>query len=118
MNPPLPTDEALTHLTDALGVNYAAPKDDATLTRALTVDSVTVAGIIYPRPWATAARLIADNTEYELDEGLKARVDRKLATLARTQLSMDAAQGITAYVPSQVQAWPPMGGPVRTEGTW
>ncbi|WP_161884057.1 hypothetical protein [Deinococcus alpinitundrae] len=118
MNPPLSTDEALTHLTDALGVNYGAPTDEATLTRALKVDGVTVEGVAYPRPWATAARLIADNTEYEVGGELAARIDRKLAVLARTQLSMDAAQGITAYVPSQVQAWPPAGGPVNNEGVW
>lgn len=118
MNPPLPPAEALTHLTDALGVNYAAPTDAATLTRALSVEGVTVEGSFYPRPWATAARLIADNTEYEVGGELNAQIDRKLAVLARTQLSMDAGQGITAYVPSQVQAWPPMGGPVTNEATY
>lgn len=118
MNPPLPPAEALTHLKDALGVNYAAPTDNATLTRALTVDGVTVEGIFYPRPWATAARLIADNTEYEVGGELNAQIDRKLKTLLRTQLSLDAAQGISAYVFVTVQAWPPVGGPVVTTGTW
>ncbi|GAA4002701.1 hypothetical protein GCM10022631_11770 [Deinococcus rubellus] len=118
MNPPLPSAEALTHLTDALGVNYAAPTDQDTLTRALSVDGVTVEGVFYARPWATAARLIADNTEYEVGGELNAQIDRKLKTLLRTQLSLDAAQGISAYVPSQVQAWPPMGGPVNNEEVW
>jgi len=118
VNPPLPPTEALTHLTDALGANYGGPTDTATLTRALTVDAVTVDGQVYRRPWGTAARLIRDNTEYEVGGELAARIDRKLAGLSRTQLSMDAGQGITAYVLDQVQAWPPAGGPVRTEGTW
>ncbi|EYB68923.1 hypothetical protein DEIPH_ctg013orf0028 [Deinococcus phoenicis] len=81
--------DALQHLRDALGENYAGATDEATLTRALWVDAA--GGRL--RPWATAARLIKFNTEYEVDEGLKARVDRKLAELADTQRGADAAAG-------------------------
>ncbi|AWN22208.1 hypothetical protein DKM44_02295 [Deinococcus irradiatisoli] len=118
MTSPLSDTDALQHLKDALGSTYAAPKDDPTLTRALGVDTVTVDGQEYPRPWATAARLIADNTEYEVGGELAARIDRKLASLRRTQHGMDVAAGISAYVPTEIQAWPPVGGVVPTEGTY
>lgn len=107
---PLDLPSALQHLRDALGENYSAATDDATLTRALGVDAVYVGASastseqVHARPWATAHRLISDNTEYELDKGLKARIDRKLAGLVRQQASADSAAGISELVASLVEA--------------
>ena len=102
-SPPLSTSTALEHLTDALGANYGGPLDDPALERALKVDSLTVQppnlpAVTYPRPWATAARLIRDNTEYEVSGELKPRIDRKLAGLMYTQRGMDTASGILELV--------------------
>ncbi len=95
---PLSLDAALLDLRDALGDNYGAATDDATLTRALSRDAVQVAGQVHPRPWATAARLIRMNTEYEVTDGLQAKIDRKLAALDAEQCQADAAAGIAAAV--------------------
>lgn len=96
---PLATEDALQHLRDALGANYAGAVDTPTLERALSVDAVTVADLAHLRPWATARRLIMDNTEYEVNKGLQARIDRKLQGLLDRQAQADDAAGITAYVP-------------------
>lgn len=101
--------EALTHLLDALGSSYSGPKDDATLTRALSVDAV---GTVL-RPWATAARLITDNTEYEVTDKLQARIDRKLQSLAATQDREDARNGV--LVPGSEGV---MFGSVPTKAVW
>lgn len=113
---PLGVNEALQHLRDALGANYGGPTDDGVLTRALGVDAVMVNPQVHARPWATAARLIRENTEYEVDKGLQARIDRKLLGLDRTQAQADAVAGITHLIPGdEASAWPPAGGAVRTE---
>ena len=116
---PLPTPDALQALRDALGDNYGAATDDTTLTRALGVDAVTVGGAVHPRPWATAARLIRFNTEYEVNKGLQARIDRKLAGLERQQAGADARAGIEAYLPElEGVAGAARSGSVPTEGVW
>ena len=84
---PMTEADALQHLRDALGANYDGPGDDSTLKRALQVDARGE----QLRPWATAARLIKFNTEYEVGGELQARVDRKLAELEQTQKDTDAA---------------------------
>ncbi|MBZ9712183.1 hypothetical protein [Deinococcus multiflagellatus] len=121
---PLTPAVALQHLRDALGANYGAETDDTTLSRALSVDGVRDAPPTDPaaqfhvRPWATAARLLKDNTEYEVDKGLKARIDRKIQGLEATQRQMDALAGITAMVPGAQQSWGPVSGAVPTRGNW
>ena len=118
MNLPLSKSEALAHLTDALGANYGGDTNEAVLVRALGVDSVAdKAGALYRRPWATARRLIADNTEYEVSDGLTAQINRKLAGLDRTQRGMDLAQGISALVPNPFQQLT-ASGPVSTQGNY
>lgn len=113
---PLGVDEALLHLRDALGANYGGPTDEGTLTRALGVDAVSDGTTAHARPWGTAARLIRENTEYEVDKGLQARIDRKLLGLDRTQAQADAVAGITHLIPGDAgSTWPPAGGAVRTE---
>ena len=97
---PLSLPDALTELRDALGANYGAETDDATLTRALNRDAVTVDGAVHPRPWATAKRLIEFNTEYEVSKGLQARIDRKLKALDDQQREADLAAGIEGLVPN------------------
>ena len=91
---PLAEADALTHLTDALGSNYGGSTEPGTLQRALSVDGVTVGAAFHVRPWATAARLIAENTEYEVTSGLAARLDRKLTSLKTQQRQMDLLAGI------------------------
>lgn len=126
---PLGLPAALQHLRDALGASYGADTGDDALTRALEVDAVTAptgpdgAAQVHARPWATAARLIRDNTEYEVNKGLQARIDRKLEGLDRQQGQMDALVQITAYLPGNRddgQALQSMGvsGSVPTEGVW
>lgn len=95
---PLGLPDALQFLRDALGDNYGAATDDGTLTRALGVDAVDVADKTHPRPWATAARLIRWNTEYEVSKGLNARIDRKLQQLDAQQARADAQAGIAEAV--------------------
>lgn len=102
---PLAEAEALQHLTDALGSNYGGPTDPATLTRALSVDGVTVGDEFHARPWVTAARLIEENTEYEVSSGLAARIDRKLGSLKAKQRQMDALAGILHLLPSTAEEW-------------
>lgn len=98
---PLDLSSALQHLRDALGDNYGGATDEDTLTRALGVDGYAAAGdVFHARPWATAARLITDNTEYEVDKGLRARIDRKLKGLTLKQTQMDALAGILHLLPS------------------
>lgn len=116
---PLSVPDALTALRDALGGNYGGATDDVTLTRALGVDAVWDGTAAHARPWATAARLIRENTEYEVDKGLAARIDRKLSGLEATQAQADAQAGITHLIPGRdATSWPPTGGPVQTEGVW
>ena len=125
---PLSLPDALQHLRDALGANYGAETDEPTLTRALGVDAVVAptgtdgAARVHPRPWATAARLIRDNTEYEVDKGLAARIDRKLQGLERQQQQGDAQAGITAYLPGtgddERRLLLGQSGSVPTEGVW
>lgn len=118
---PLSTPDALQHLRDALGDNYGAATDDVTLTRALSVDAATVGGAAHPRPWATAARLIRDNTEYEVSKGLNARIDRKLRGLDDRQMQMDALAGILHQLPSTGLGqgdWPPASGSVTVESVF
>lgn len=123
---PLDVSSALTHLRDALGANYEGPTDDTTLTRALIVDGIhdappDVEGVqFHYRPWATAARLIRENTEYEVNEGMAARIDRKLGSLDTQQARMDAVAGILHLLPSEDggMGWPPSGSAVPTEGVW
>lgn len=98
MNYPFTESDALTALRDALGDNYSAATDDTTLNRALAVDSVSVDDASHVRPWSTAARLIRWNTEYEVDQGLQARIDRKLRQLDNQQKLADQAAGITNAV--------------------
>lgn len=100
---PLSLDVALQYLRDALGDNYGAATDDPALSRALAVDAVIKPisiseGQVHTRPWATAARLIRWNTEYEVGGQLSARIDRKLQQLDAQQAMADAAAGITALV--------------------
>lgn len=104
--------EALQHLRDALGGSYAGAVDDPTLKRALGVDKV---GEVF-RPWATAARLITDNTEYEVTDKLAARIDRKLAQLAATQDRFDAEAGI--LVPGSEDIGFARGGSIPTKVVW
>ena len=95
---PLTLEEALQELRDGLGDNYGAATDEATLTRALRGDALQVGEQVHPRPWATAARLIKMNTEYEVSEGLQARIDRKLAALEAEQGQADTEAGIAELV--------------------
>lgn len=101
---PLALPDALQFLRDALGDNYGASTDDQTLTRALGVDAVSAptgeggAAQAHARPWATAARLIRWNTEYEVSKNLNARIDRKLQQLDAQQAAADAQAGITDVV--------------------
>ncbi|MFB9991228.1 hypothetical protein ACFFLM_04425 [Deinococcus oregonensis] len=113
---PLDLDDALQRLRDALGANYGAPTDGATLTRALGDDALLVEQAVHARPWATAARLIRENTEYEVNKGLEAQIDRKLAGLDTKQAQMDALAGILHLLPNTDEGlnWPPMGGVVET----
>lgn len=99
---------ALQHLKDALGANYAGPDDDATLSRALGVDKV---GTVV-RPWATAARLIAENTEYEVTDKLAARIDRKIRSLVQTQDREDARNGV--LVPGDEDTFGSGAAPIRS----
>lgn len=116
---PLTAVQALQHLTDALGANYTGATDEATLTRALGVDAFTHDGVVHARPWATAARLITDNTEYEVTKGLEARIDRKLAGLDTQQTQADAIAGILHLLPASADtSWAPMSGSVPTEGRY
>ena len=92
--PPLTLSDALEHLTDALGANYGASTDEEVLQRALKVDRLLVGTETHYRPWATAARLIRDNTEYEVTGEMQARIDRKLGGLDLTQRGADMAAGI------------------------
>ncbi len=117
---PLNAADALVRLTDALGANYGGPTDEPTLKRALGDDAVVKETVVHPRPWATAARLIRENTEYEVNKGLQAQIDRKLAGLELKQAQMDSLAGITDLVPqgADAQSWVPHGGPVRTEGVF
>ena len=115
---PLSQDAALEHLRDALGANYGGPTDSTTLERALGVDAVPVEGTVHLRPWATAARLIRDNTEYEVSKGLAARIDRKLQGLDAQQARADRAAGILALLPGADDAWPPRSGPVDTQAVF
>ena len=126
---PLSLSGALQHLRDALGANYGAETDEPTLTRALGVDAVAAptgtdgAAQVHPRPWATAARLIRDNTEYEVNKGLAARIDRKLGGLDRQQAQADALAHITAYLPDSQSEGADLrligrSGSVPTEGVW
>lgn len=87
--PPTP-EEALQALLDALEGNELADKPPAFLQRALAVDQV---GAVL-RPRATAARLIEENTDYEVTGELRARIDRKIASLKRTQRQHDALFGV------------------------
>ena len=116
---PLSPSRALEHLRDALGANYGGPVDEDTLSRALGVDGAQVAGGFHLRPWATAARLIRENTEYEVSGDLAARIDRKLGSLDRKQMQMDAVAGILHLLPGQDDAslWP-AGGSVDTRAVW
>ncbi|GGO32703.1 hypothetical protein [Deinococcus humi] len=108
---PLSEADALTHLKDALGSNYGGATDPATLTRALSVDGIhdgppSMEGVqFHVRPWATAARLIEENTEYEVNSGLAARIDRKLQSLKAKQRQMDALAGILHLLPSTAEEW-------------
>ncbi|WP_295818878.1 hypothetical protein [uncultured Deinococcus sp.] len=113
----LDQDAALEHLRDALGANYGGPTDTPTLERALGVDAVTVEGTVHPRPWATAARLIRDNTEYEVSKGLSARIDRKLQGLDAQQARADTTAGIQVLDPSD-DRWPPRSGVVDTQAVF
>lgn len=115
---PIPGEKALQHLLDALGANYGGPVDDVTLTRALGVDALTVETAVHPRPWATAARLIRDNTEYELDKGLKARIDRKLDGLWLQQRSADRQAGIISLLSAPDEVTAPRSGAVDTRVVW
>lgn len=119
---PLALANALQFLRDALGANYGAETDTETLTRALGVDAVTVNGVAHPRPWATAARLIRWNTEYEVTGKLSARIDRKLQQLDAQQAQMDALAGIAEAVAAALESGSgvsqPLSGAVRTEATW
>ena len=122
---PLSLPDALQHLRDALGANYGGETDASALTRAMGVDAVVAptgpsgAAQAHPRPWATAARLIRDNTEYEVNKGLQARIDRKLAGLERQQAGADARAGIEAYLPElEGVAGAARSGSVPTEGVW
>lgn len=99
--------DALEHLTDALGPNYGGTVDEDALNRALGVDSLTVARpvdsvtsvtTLYLRPWATAARLIRFNTEYEVGGELTARLDRKINALLLLQRGEDMANGILELI--------------------
>lgn len=117
---PLDLEEALVRLTDALGANYGGPMDEATLKRALGDDAVLVESAVHARPWATAARLIRENTEYEPNKGIEARIDRKIQGLELKQGQMDALAGILHLIPNTDDGrnWPPMGGPVETRGVF
>lgn len=116
---PLTPDLAQQHLLDALGANYAGPTDAPALTRALQLDAVRDAtGVRRLRPWATAARLIRLNTEYELSGELAARIDRKLAALEAQQAGADVAGGIQGAVASLGSETGPGGGPVPIQVTW
>lgn len=88
---PSPFEIARQHLLDGLGANYGAATDVPTLDRALLVDATQAGETVTLRPWATAARLIRFNTEYEVDGDLRARIDRKLAELEQTQRDADAS---------------------------
>lgn len=124
---PLALADALLFLRDALGDNYGAATDEATLSRALSVDAiiqrtgdnVTTVGL---RPWATAARLIRWNTEYEVGGQLSPRIDRKLQQLDAQQAQMDALAGISALVQAlerQADGIAPMlGGAAPTEASF
>lgn len=117
---PLTAVAALQHLTDALGANYTGATDEATLTRALGVDAFAAAdGTVHIRPWATAARLISDNTEYEVTKGMEAKFDRKIRGLETQQTQADAIAGILHLLPSSGDtSWPPVSGSVPTEGRY
>lgn len=97
---PLSLSDALQELNDALGANYGAERDDVTLTRALSRDAlVDGESVVHPRPWATAARLIRWNTEYEIGGSLNARIDRKLSDLEDQQAEADLTAGISDLIP-------------------
>jgi len=116
---PLSVPDALTALRDALGGNYGGRDDDATLTRALGVDAVWDGTAAHARPWATAARLIRENTEYEVDKGIAARIDRKLGGLESTQAQADAQAGIAHLIPGRdATSWPPAGGAAETKAVF
>lgn len=125
---PLTLADALQYLRDALGANYGAETDDATLTRELGVDAVAVptgtggAAVVHARPWWTAKRLIKFNTEYELDYKLKAQVNRKLRELEQMQAAADAVAGITDFLPRTGADGLPDGWPASanmpTEAVW
>lgn len=117
---PLTPAAALAHLMDALGGNYGGLTDELTLGRALSVDGIVVGGAFHLRPWATAARLIRDNTEYEVGGTLAARIDRKLDGLGLKQTQMDALAGILHLLPGADDGtvWPPMSGSVETRGVF
>lgn len=89
-------DDALQHLRDALGSNYEGATDDGALGRALRVDAQGDR----LRPWATAARLIKFNTEYEVGGDMQARIDRKLAELEQTQRGADATAARLTHSPA------------------
>ena len=110
---PLSEAEALTHLKDALGSNYGGATDNATLTRALSVDGVTVGADFHARPWATAARLIRENTEYEVASGLVGQINRKLRGLDAQQRQMDLLAGIYHLLPRVEDDWQGQSGSVE-----
>lgn len=97
---PLELGPALKELGDALGENYGGPVDTESLTRALARDAVVDGeSVVHPRPWATAARLIRWNTEYEIGGKLNARIDRKLEDLEEQQREADMTAGISELIP-------------------
>ncbi|MVN88634.1 hypothetical protein GO986_18010 [Deinococcus sp. HMF7620] len=116
---PLSLAAGLQHLQDALGEGYGGNLDTDALTRALSVDALRVDTAVHPRPWATAARLITDNTEYEVSKGLNARIDRKLSGLEEQQMQADAIAGILHLLPrTDETSWPPRSGSVATDGVF
>ena len=118
---PLSDTEAARILSGRLGVNYAGPTDPDTLAFELSVDAVVGADSqVHARPWATARRLIIDNTEYEVSSGLDPRLDRKLRELAAQQGAADATAGITDLVAALngEQTGTAWSGSVETKAVW